>query len=91
MCQLEGTLLLAHYRIGTLFKYFQSVFQELDIVGNTFVECIRRTERFAFGIQQDVERLGICTEFAALQIAPFVTDCFQLSSLAVLFDRDWLW
>ena len=26
--------------IFLFFKYFQSVFQEFDIVGNTFVECI---------------------------------------------------
>ena len=60
------------------FKYFQSVFQEFDIVGNTFVECIRRAERFAFGIQQDVERLGVCTEFAALQITPLVLPCSSI-------------
>ena len=36
------------------FKYLQPIFQEFDIVGDTFVKCIRRAERFAFGIQQNV-------------------------------------
>lgn len=70
------------------FKYLQPVFQEFDIVGDTFVKCIRRAERFAFGIQQNVKRLGVCTELTTLQVTPFVADCFQFASLAMLFDCD---
>lgn len=66
------------------FKYLQPVFQEFDIVGDTFVKCIRRAERFAFGIQQNVKRLGVCTELTTLQVTPFVADCFQFASLAML-------
>ena len=68
------------------FKYLQPIFQEFDIVGDTFVKCIRRAERFAFGIQQNVKRLGVCTELTTLQVTPFVADCFQFASLAMLFD-----
>ena len=70
------------------FKYLQPIFQEFDIVGDTFVKCIRRAERFAFGIQQNVKRLGVCTELTTLQVTPFVADCFQFASLAMLFDCD---
>lgn len=68
------------------FKYLQPIFQEFDIVGDTFVKCIRRAERFAFGIQQNVKRLGVCTELTTLQVTPFVADCFQFANLAMLFD-----
>ena len=57
-----------------LLNTFQPVFQEFDIVGDTFVKCIRRAERFAFGIQQNVKRLGVCTELTTLQVTPFITD-----------------
>ena len=63
------------------FKYLQPIFQEFDIVGDTFVKCIRRAERFAFGIQQNVKRLGVCTELTTLQVTPFVADCFQFANL----------
>ena len=70
------------------FERFQSVFKELYVFRYIFVEGIRRAERFAFVIQQNVERLCVGSELTALEITPFIADCFQFADFAMFFDFD---
>ena len=60
-------------------EHFQSVLQELNVLSDVLVISIRRANRFSVSIKQDIKRLGIGSEFASLQITPFVADGFQFA------------
>ena len=62
----------------------ESFFKEMTVGGHVLVVGIGACEGMSFVVEQDIERLGIGSELAALQVAPAVAHGAERDVCAVL-------
>lgn len=67
---------------------FQTSVEEVGVMADILVIAVRTCNRHTLVVENNIERLCICTELAALQIAPLVAYGAELALTSVLNHLD---